>query len=237
MEIIVFPNAETVAARAAVIIAELSGDAIKKRGQFTFAVSGGTTPWLMLNHLAKLDIAWDKIHIFQVDERVAPSGDRSRNWTHLSETLLSQVKLPEAQTHGIPVNMTDLEAAAAHYSATLCSVAGTPAVLDLVHLGLGADGHTASLVPNDKVLSVHDADVAVTAFYQNQRRVTLTYPLIDRARHILWVVVGADKQCALKMLLHGDRSIPAGRVNGERATVLADSAAIGSADVVGAFGP
>jgi len=127
-------------------IAELSGDAIKKRGQFTFAVSGGTTPWLMLNHLAKLDIAWDKIHIFQVDERVAPSGDRSRNWTHLSETLLSQVKLPEAQTHGIPVNMTDLEAAAAHYSATLCSVAGTPAVLDLVHLGLGADGHTASLV-------------------------------------------------------------------------------------------
>ena len=171
---------------------------------------------------------WEHIHLFQVDERVAPDGDISRNWTHLIETLLSQVNIPEGQSHPIPVTMSDLGAAAAHYSATLQQIAGTPAVLDLVHLGLGADGHTASLVPNDHVLSVFDADVAVTAEYQYQRRITLTYPLLNRARNILWLVVGAEKRDALNKLLNGDRSAPAGRVNAARATVLTDSAAIGS---------
>ena len=227
MEIIVFPDADAVARRAASFVADKANRAIARRGQFTFAASGGTTPWLLMRHLAQQPVSWEHVHLFQVDERVAPDGDASRNWTHLNETLLSQVNIPENQSHPMPVTQLDLAEAAASYSATLREVTGTPCVLDLVHLGLGADGHTASLVPSDPVLSVMDADVAVTEKYQNQRRVTLTFPLLDRARSILWVVAGADKRDALDKLLNADRSIPAGRINGAHATVLADRAAIG----------
>lgn len=228
MEILVFPDADTAARRAADLIAESASAAIATRGKFMFAVSGGTTPWLLMRYLARHQVKWQHVHLFQVNERVVPDGDASRNWTHLSETLLSQVQIPEGQSHPIPVTMNDLGAAAAHYSATLRQIAGAPAVLDLVHLGLGTDGHTASLVPNDGVLSVHDADVAVTGQYQGQRRVTLTYPLLNRARNILWLVVGTDKRVALDKLLNGDHSIPAGCVNAAHATVFTDSAAIGS---------
>ncbi len=227
MEIVVFPDAQTVAQRAAEMIAELASKSIAARGQFTFASSGGKTPWLMFEHLTKLDIKWDQVHLFQVDERVAPAGDPSRNWTHLEESLISRVAIPDRNTHAIPVDADSPERAATLYEELLLMVAGSPAVLDLVHLGLGPDGHTASLIPGDPVLSVDNVDVASTDVYQGQRRVTLTFPILKRARHILWVVVGSDKQDAMSKLLVEDRSIPAGRVGGARATVLADSAAIG----------
>ena len=111
------------------------------------------------------------------------------------------------------------------YALTLREIAGSPPVLDLVHLGLGPDGHTASLVPGDAVLDVTDADVALTGVYQGRRRMTLTYPILNRSRRILWLVTGSEKAGMLVRLRDGDLSIPAGRVRRDQALVLADRAA------------
>src|SRR5262249_45480658 len=119
------------------------------------------------------------------------------------------------------------------YAATLQEIAGSPPVLDLAHLGLGPDGHTASLVPGDAVLNVSDADVALTGIYQNRRRMTLTYPMLNRTRSILWLVTGDDKVDALARLSKGDTSIPGGRIRQEQAVVLADRAAAGKKSGVG----
>jgi 6-phosphogluconolactonase len=229
MKIEVFADAQTVAEQAAKFIATEARSAIAERERFVFAVSGGHTPWIMLRALAKEDVAWDKVHLAQVDERVAPSGDPDRNLTHLRESLLEHAPLPPEQLYAMPVESPDLEAAAKEYAKVLEKIAGTPPVLDLVHLGLGPDGHTASLVPGDPVLQVGDADVAVTGVYQGRRRMTLTYPVLNRARRILWLVTGAEKVEMLTRLSKGDPSIPSGRVNQERALVFADRAAIGEA--------
>jgi 6-phosphogluconolactonase len=218
-------DANAVAHRAAEIIAAEARASTAARGRFVMAVSGGRTPWMMLAALAAQDVPWPDVHIVQVDERVAPEGDPDRNLTHLRESLLANAPLPSGQIYAMPVESADLRAAAARYAATLRSVAGSPPVLDLVHLGLGPDGHTASLVPHDPVLDVHDADVAITGIYQGRQRMTLTYPLLNRARRILWVVTGSEKQGMLKRLLSGDPSIPAGRVLPDRAWVVCDTAA------------
>jgi 6-phosphogluconolactonase len=229
MQIEVLSDADAVARRAAQLIAAAAREAVKARGRFSMAVSGGHTPWVMLRLLAAEDVPWPGVDVFQVDERVAPDGDPDRNLTHLRESLLANAPLPAPQLHPMPVLEADLNAAAQQYAAVLRQVCGDPPVLDLVHLGLGPDGHTASLVPGDAVLGVHAADVAPTAgTYQDRRRLTLTYPAIDRARQILWVVTGAEKVPALIKLRAGDSSIPGGRVRQERATVLADRAAAGS---------
>lgn len=225
MKIEVLHTAESVAQRAAAVIAEEARGAVAARGRFILAVSGGHTPWLMLAALAAMDVPWPSIHILQVDERVAPPGDPDRNLTHLRESLVDRAPLSAAQIHPMPVESADLELAAADYARTLRQVAGPSPVLDLVHLGLGPDGHTASLVPGDPVLNIEDADVAVTGVYQGRRRMTLTYPIINRSRRILWVVTGAEKAQMLHSLLDGDPSIPAGRVRRESALVMADTAA------------
>jgi 6-phosphogluconolactonase len=222
MKIEIFADAEAVAQQAATILAAEARAAIAERGRFVFAVSGGHTPWVMLRALAGEKISWDKVHLAQVDERVAPSGDPDRNITHLRESLLEHAALPPDQVYAMPVESTDLEAAAKQYAATLAKIAGSPPVLDLIHLGLGPDGHTASLVPGDPVLQVKDADVAVTGAYQGRRRITLTYPVLNRARRLLWLVTGSEKAGMLVRLRDGDPSIPGGRVNPERALVLAD---------------
>jgi 6-phosphogluconolactonase len=165
------------------------------------------------------------VQIVQVDERIAPDGDPDRNLTHLHESLLEHAPLKRAQIHAMPVNASDLDKAASDYVCELQTLAGSPPVLDLVHLGLGPDGHTASLVPGDPVLEVTDRDVALTGVYQNRRRMTLTFPIINRARQILWLVTGADKSGPLQQLRNADPAIPAGRVNQAQAMVLADSAA------------
>jgi 6-phosphogluconolactonase len=220
-------DADAVAREAARLIAAEARAAIAARGRFVVAVSGGRTPWRMLRALADEGVPWAGVHVVQVDERVAPAGDPDRNLTHLRESLLDHAPLPAEHVHAMPVEEADLEAAARAYALVREGLAGAPAVLDLAHLGLGSDGHTASLVPGDPVLEVVDRDVALTGFYRNRRRMTLTYPALDRSRRILWIVTGGDKLAMLPRLLASDRSIPAGRVSQERALVLADRAAMG----------
>ena len=227
MKMIVLSDPDTVAQRAATIIALEARAAAASRGRFVMAVSGGHTPWVMLRALLDEDVPWEHVHLLQVDERIAPAGSTERNLTHLRESLLDHVHLRSEQVHTMSVEAVDLEAACAQYAAILSGVAGSPAVLDLVHLGLGPDGHTASLVPGDKVLDVADVDVALTGLYQGRRRMTLTYPVLNRARRILWVVTGAEKMVMLGRLLDGDLSIPAGRVRRDLALVVADRAAAG----------
>ena len=222
MTIEVWENADAVATRAAAWIASEAGAAVSARGRFVFAVSGGRTPWLMLRALARERVPWPSIHLLQVDERVAPTGDADRNLTHIQESLLDHVPLRPEQMHAMPVELPDLDEAARHYDQTLRLVAGDPPVLDVVHLGLGPDGHTASLVPGDPVLDVLDRDVAATGIYQGRRRLTMTYPLLNRARRMLWLVTGPDKVDALGRLRAGDASIPAGRLDQTRAILIAD---------------
>lgn len=223
----ILPDARTAARAAATYIADKARQSIAERGRFIVAFSGGSTPWQMLRDLASDEVPWKNVYVVQVDERVAPDGDSDRNLTHLRESLLLQTPLPPEQIFAMPVEADDLLAAAASYSQTLRAIAGSPPVLDLVHLGLGSDGHTASLVPGDPVLDVDDRDVALTGVYQGHRRMTLTFSVLNRARDILWLVAGESKLEMLQRLRGGDSTIPAGRVLQTNATILADRAAAG----------
>lgn len=214
----VMPDPAALARRAAELVREHAAAAIAERGHFAFAVSGGRTPWAVFAELTRTDFPWDRTSIFQVDERVAPPGSEDRNLTHLRAVLPSEAF---ARVHPMPVEEPDLDVAAARYAALL------PDRFDLIHLGLGPDGHTASLVPDDPVLDVVDRDVALAGPYQGRPRMTVTYPTIDRARALLWVVTGAGKVEALRRLRAHDRSIPAGRVAADRALILADASAAG----------
>lgn len=228
MKLEVLDDPRSVAHKAAVIIADEAWDAVVARGMFVLAVSGGRTPWLMLRELAAMGIPWLAVHVVQVDERVAPPGHVDRNLTHFRESLPERSPLRPEHLYPMPVESNDLEAAAARYSETIQGIVGAPPVLDLVHLGLGPDGHTASLVPGDPVLEVQNSDVALSGLYQGRRRMTLTYPILNRARRVLWVVTGKDKAEMVTRLLDGDESIPAGRVRRDRALLLADNAAAGT---------
>src|SRR3989454_1526093 len=222
MRIEALADADAVARAGAAFTAAEARAAVAARGRFVMAVSGGHTPWTMVRALADQRMPWADVHVVQVDERVAPAGDPDRNLTHLRESLLAHCPLRLDQVHAMPVESADLESASGQYAVTLERVAGAPAVLDLAHLGLGPDGHTASLVPGDPVLDVTDADVALTGLYQGRRRMTLTYPLLNRSRRIVWLVTGGDKASMLARLFKGDDSIPAGRIRQDQALVLAD---------------
>jgi len=227
MEIRILADADAVAADAARLIAAEARAAVASRGRFVVAVSGGRTPWRMLRALAGEDVPWAGVHVVQVDERIAPAGDPNRNLTHLRESLLEHAPLPADHIYAMPVEAADLDEAARSYARLLEDIAGTPPVLDLAHLGLGSDGHTASLVPGDPVLDVAGRDVALTGIYMKRRRMTLTYPMLNRSRRILWLVTGAEKVAMLPRLRAADSSIPAGRVRQDRALILADRAAVG----------
>jgi 6-phosphogluconolactonase len=219
LDVEVFADAHAAAERGADVIAAAAAEAAAERGRFTLAVSGGRNPWVMVGLLYG-KMPWENVTIFQVDERVAPEGDPDRNLTHLLHSLPAG---GAADVRPMPVTAHDLEEAAARYASAL------PDVFDLVHLGLGPDGHTASLIPGDGVLEVADRDVALTREYQGRRRMTLTYLPLDRARRILWLVTGEDKVDALARLRASDTSIPAGRVAAANALVVADAAAAGFA--------
>src|SRR5229473_1520514 len=227
MKIEVFSDDESTARAAAKFVAAEAAAAVAARGQFVMAVSGGRTPWIMLRALGKEELPWERVHVVQVDERVAPADHPDRNLVHLRENLLDHSPIRPEQIHAMPVESPDLESAARQYASQLAEIAGSPPMLDLVHLGLGPDGHTASLVPGEPVLHVIDVDVAVTGVYQGRRRMTLTYPIINRAHRILWLVTGNEKVGTLLRLRKGDPSIPAGRVRPDQAVMFADRAAVG----------
>ena len=214
-ELEVAPDPAAVAAKAASYVAERARQAVAARGRFTFAVSGGRTPWAMFAELASEEMPWADTDLFQVDERVAPDGDPSRNLTNLRDSIGNA----PARVHPMPVTDADLDAAARAYATVL------PLQFDLVHLGLGPDGHTASLVPGDPVLDITDVLVGLTQPYQNHRRMTLTYPALARADQLLWLISGDDKRDALAKLLAGDESIPASRVQAARSLIMADEGA------------
>jgi 6-phosphogluconolactonase len=225
VKIEVYPDDDVVARKAAAVIAAAARAAVTSRGRFIMAVSGGHTPWRMLRVLASDELPWQQVYVVQVDERVAPATDPDRNLAHLRASLLDHAPLPPDHIHAMPVEAADLDRAAEQYALTLRDVAGSPPVLDLVHLGLGPDGHTASLVPGDPVLDITDADVAATGSYHGRRRMTLTFPIINRSRLVLWLVTSGEKAATLVRLRDGDRSIPASRVRQDRSLVLADRAA------------
>jgi 6-phosphogluconolactonase len=224
MRLIVAADALDAAAIAAGQIAATCRRAVSERTRAVIAVSGGATPWHMLEHLRTLDLPWDRIHVAQVDERVAPPGDPQRNLTRLEQILVTDGPLPREHLLAMPVEGAQLEFAAAEYQQRLETLAGRPLVLDLVQLGLGLDGHTASLVPGDPVLEVTTRDVALSGAYQGQPRMTLTFPALDRAQHRLWLVTGAAKAAYLEELVSGDVSgnAPALRVSRANSIVIAD---------------
>ena len=226
MRVEVLADAESVARYAAEVIAAEARAAVKARGRFAVAVSGGRTARPMLRALSALDLPWAHVHVLQVDERIAPADHEDRNLTHLRANLLGGAHPCPAHIYAMPVESANLDEAAARYAQTLAEVAGSPPVLDLVHLGLGTDGHTASLIPGDPVLDIVDADVAVTGVYEGRRRMTLTYPALNRARRVLWLVTGEAKKAMLVRLLGADPDIPAGRVRQDHVLTLADGAAV-----------
>ena len=216
---------DDVAAAAAAHLAARARAAVSGHGAFCVALSGGRTPWKMLEHLVGLDLPWTGIHVFQTDERKAPDGHADRNATRLA-AILGRSGLPEANLHLMPVTGEDPGRACDAY-ARIIARHGRDGRLDLVHLGLGEDGHTASLVPGDPALGVADRDVTTAGPYQGRRRMTLTRPAIDRAAERMWVVTGASKAAMLARLRAGDGTIPAGRVSRQDAIVFADEAAAG----------
>ncbi len=224
MELQILPDAETVAQKAAEIIADFANKQVHLSGTFSFAVSGGSTPWKMLQKLADIKLDWEKLALFQTDERIAPAGDPQRNLTRIQENLLQNSPLTLQQVHAMPVELSDLQQAANKHAQLLRKLCGDPPVLDLVHLGLGEDGHTASLLPNDPGLKSQEP-VAITNEYQGLRRMTLTYPTINAAKNRLWVVTGNNKQPMLERLYHGDKNIPAGLVERNNTIILADQSA------------
>jgi len=226
MKIEILDNEDLVAQKAASIIAGEARNAAVLRGRFVIAVSGGRTPWKMIRALTDENVPWEKIHILQVDERLAPEGHTDRNMTHLLANLQGHSPVVTRQIYAMQVEDKDPEAAAARYALTISEVTGSSGIIDLIHLGLGSDGHTASLIPGDPVLDVTGRDVELTGFYQGRRRLTLTYPVINRARKLLWIITGSEKHEMLERLLDKDLSIPAGRIAQEHAMVLADKDAV-----------
>lgn len=216
----VFPDDRAASRAAAEIVAAAGREAVDARGEFNLALSGGKTPWAMIGLLGEMEeMPWEQAHIYQVDERVAPPGDEARNLTHLVQMLSLD---HQAALRPMPVTSRDLELSAAEYEVHI------PERFDLVHLGLGPDGHTASLVPGDSVLDVEDRRVAMTDdVYQGHRRMTLTYPALRDARQILWLTLGEGAREPLAKLLAGDTSTPAGRVENDNMVLVADEAAAG----------
>lgn len=224
LEVEILPDGPALAARGAELVGQRLSDAVAARGRATLAVSGGSTPAAFLARLAGKPVPWEAIHVFQVDERVAPRGDPDRNLTGLRAALLDRAPIPPANVHPMPVDDPDLDAAAAGYADELRNVAGPEGRLDVVHLGLGDDGHTASWPPGDPVIDA-TTDVAIVGPFNGRRRMTLTPPAVNRAGWIMWLVAGADKAPALARLLTRDPARPASRVRRSVATLLADAAA------------
>jgi 6-phosphogluconolactonase len=216
-------DAAAAAGRAAELIAAQLREGLATRGRATLAVSGGRTPERMLELLARTELPWDRVDVFQVDERVAPAGDPDRNALQLRRAFAAQLAAGPERLHFMPVEAPDLIAGAAAYARALAAAAGDPPTLDVVHLGLGADAHVASLFPGSALLEETRSAVAVTPeAHAGRRRMTLTLPVLGRARLVLLLVTGADKRWALARLTANDSGLVASRLRPARAVIVAD---------------
>lgn len=222
MRIEVVGRSNSLPGRAAERVAAEIRCAVAERDQATVAFSGGETAAAMLSALAAYGLPWHKLHVFQTDEYAVTGSHPERQLGTLRTRLLAHVPVPARNVHPMPVVDADLDAAAARYATTLAEVCGDPPVLDLVHLSLSAEGHTASLVPGDPVVDVADCDVAATGPHRGMRRLTLTCPALNRARRLLWVVSGAEKADALGRLIQGDPDLAAARVVRDHAELMTD---------------
>ncbi len=225
MRIHVLPTVEAAAERSAEWLRAEIGRATASRNRCLIALSGGRTPWRMLHDLRRLRVHWHGVEVFQVDERVVAANDERRNARQIADFLIAPDALAADAFHGMPVEHRPIADGAADYAALLAERCGTPPVLDVVQLGLGADGHTASLLPGDALLDDTDHDVGVSGVYQGVRRMSMTYRVLNAARHRLWLVTGEDKAAALRALWDGDTASPAGRIAREASFVFADAAA------------
>jgi 6-phosphogluconolactonase len=224
----IFPSADQVAKEAAAYIEQLIRETLAHKKSFSMAISGGRTPWEMLKILSKASLPWTRVNLFQVDERVAPDGHADRNLTQLFQSIEGSPLVTQLRIFPMPVLADNLDEGCRNYIQVLDEVTEGKG-LDLIHLGLGSDGHTASLVPGDGVLDLQDRLVACTQnTYQGRIRMTLTYPLLNSAKRILWIVTGAEKQVMVQRLLQQDVSIPAGAVNQANALLMLDQAAFGN---------
>jgi 6-phosphogluconolactonase len=220
----VLPDDTGLATRTADLVAERLGKAVAARGRATLAVSGGNTPLAFFAELAGRAVPWEAVHVFQVDERVAPAGNPDRNLTGLRSALLDRVPIPPGNVHPMPVEEPDLDAAAVAYAGELAAAAGPSGAIDVLHLGLGDDGHTASWPPGDPVVDA-TADVAIVGPFNGRLRMTLTPPAVNRARWIVWEIAGAAKAAVIPRLLAGDPALPCSHVRRHDVTLLADAAA------------
>lgn len=225
MRLEVAATAELAAAHAARAIGAGLAGALEARGRATLALSGGATPVRMLEYLAREEVDWSRIEVMQVDERWVGEDDSRRN-ARLLEPWAIAAGLPAARLHLMRVGGDGFEPARKAYEHAVEGLAGRPPVLDVVHLGLGEDGHTASLVPNHPALECSEA-VAVTAAYRGTRRMTLTGAVLRRARRQVWLVTGPAKREALHRMIDGDMELIATGVVNERAVVVADPEAAG----------
>jgi 6-phosphogluconolactonase len=227
MEIQRYPNAHELTQAAAELIAEDCRRTLaERRGSYTLGLSGGKTPPLMFDALVDLPVPWRRVHVFQVDERVAPAGSEDRNFTQLSDRLLAHIEIPEENVHAMPVETDDLDFACRRYEETIRRVTnGSP--LDLLQLGLGDDGHTASLAPGDPILGLTDRDVSYVERFNGLPRMSMTLPTLNRARRIVWLATGSARADMCRRLVAGDRTIPAGRVENDDIALLVDSEAGG----------
>lgn len=231
-------EADMWAKAAAGLIAERATEAIARRGQCLLALSGGSTPRPMFDALATMDLPWDKVVVLQVDERLVPSHSPDRNlidqraafaklpavWLPFPvDAVLAEGLPPEAGPGEPPPAIVDTSSAMATFADRLRALADDPPILDVVHLGLGDDGHTASLFPDDPATFELRQPVAITGQQKGNRRLTLTRSVLDRARSVIWLVRGQDKAPALGRLLAGDLSIPAGVLRPAQSVVVADT--------------
>ncbi len=221
----IFPDADSLAARASDALAEAINESIANKGRCTLGLSGGETPAKTFRKLADASVDWTKVDLFQVDERVAPDGHPDRNLTLIQAQLLDNIPGPHPEVHPMSVAVHDLENAVDEYSSLLEELAGSPPMLDVVQLGLGSDGHTASLFPDDSALHVDYKWVVWTNPKHGYLRMTLTFPVLDRARFIAFLIQGADKAQALRDVLAKDASRPAARLTNENVFYFVDEAA------------
>ena len=221
MEWITCEDIATAERAAAELIARQLTRAAGERGRATLAISGGRTPWRMFERLAEQPLNWSQLQLFQVDERIVPLAHEARNWQRFLASPLAS-RIPSAQRHAMPVDIENPAEAAAHYAKSLVDWTGEPPVLDVVHLGLGEDGHTASLFAGDPLLNDSEHSVGVSRLYEGHRRLSLTLPTINRARCIVWLVAGRSRQAAMTRLFAGDAAIVASRVQRDRATCISD---------------